>query len=100
VIFYHSKDSLEAGGGRGGGEERAEWGNHCEYFLTSLGLAVGLGNLWRFPYVCYENGGGTFLIPYLLRQDQQPVINKLYQIKRTESKTKQNYRTVFLFNIY
>jgi hypothetical protein len=52
------------------GEERGEWGNHCEYFLTSLGLAVGLGNLWRFPYVCYENGGGTFLIPYLLRQAQ------------------------------
>ena len=52
----------------GGGEERGEWGNHCEYFLTSLGLAVGLGNLWRFPYVCFENGGGTFLIPYLLRQ--------------------------------
>jgi len=45
---------------------RAEWGNHIEFFLTSLGLAVGLGNIWRFPYVCFENGGGTFLIPYLI----------------------------------
>jgi len=47
-------------------EEREAWGNHCEFFLTSLGLAVGLGNVWRFPYVAFQNGGGSFLIPYLL----------------------------------
>ena len=47
-------------------EGRGEWGSHYEYFLTSLGLAVGLGNIWRFPYICYANGGGTFLIPYLI----------------------------------
>ena len=46
--------------------ERDSWSNHCEFFVTSLGLAVGLGNVWRFPYVCYQNGGGTFLIPYLI----------------------------------
>jgi len=38
-------------------EERESWNNHCEFFLTSLGLAVGLGNVWRFPYVCFQNGG-------------------------------------------
>ena len=53
-------------GGGGGGGGRGEWGNHCQYFLTSLGLAVGLGNVWRFPAVCYENGGSTFLIPYFI----------------------------------
>ena len=47
-------------------QERDSWSNHCEFFVTSLGLAVGLGNVWRFPYVCYQNGGGTFLIPYVI----------------------------------
>jgi len=47
-------------------EERESWNNHCEFFLTSLGLAVGLGNVWRFPYVCFDNGGASFLIPYIL----------------------------------
>ena len=41
--------------------EREAWGNHCEFFLTSLGLAVGLGNVWRFPYVAFQNGGKQFV---------------------------------------
>ena len=40
---------------QGDAPDRGEWGNHCEFFLSSLGLAVGLGNIWRFPYICYAN---------------------------------------------
>lgn len=48
------------------GEKRLEYGSQLELILTLVSYAVGLGNLWRFPYLVYENGGGTFLIPYIV----------------------------------
>uniref|UniRef100_A0A8C4RH84 Transporter n=1 Tax=Erpetoichthys calabaricus TaxID=27687 RepID=A0A8C4RH84_ERPCA len=46
--------------------KRSQWSKKAEYFLSVAGQIVGLGNIWRFPYLCYKNGGGVFLVPYLL----------------------------------
>ena len=42
------------------------WSNRPAFLLATIGGAVGLGNLWRFPYIAGENGGGGFVIVYLI----------------------------------
>ncbi|GAB7388805.1 sodium-dependent transporter [Bacillaceae bacterium] len=44
---------------------RETWGSRAGFIFAAVGSAVGLGNIWRFPAVAYENGGGAFFIPYL-----------------------------------
>ncbi|WP_312094196.1 sodium-dependent transporter [Niallia sp.] len=46
-------------------EQRQQWGSRYGFILAAVGSAIGLGNIWRFPAVAYENGGGAFFLPYL-----------------------------------
>ncbi|MFV2197824.1 sodium-dependent transporter [Nocardiopsis sp. LOL_012] len=45
---------------------REQWGTRAGFLMAAIGSAVGLGNIWRFPYIAYDNGGGAFLVPYLV----------------------------------
>uniref|UniRef100_A0A8C2WQH2 Transporter n=1 Tax=Cyclopterus lumpus TaxID=8103 RepID=A0A8C2WQH2_CYCLU len=47
-------------------KERGQWNNKIEFFLSVAGEIIGLGNVWRFPYLCYKNGGGAFFVPYVI----------------------------------
>uniref|UniRef100_A0A8C4EGF2 Transporter n=1 Tax=Dicentrarchus labrax TaxID=13489 RepID=A0A8C4EGF2_DICLA len=46
--------------------DKGQWASKAEFLLAVAGQIIGLGNVWRFPYLCYKNGGGVFFVPYLL----------------------------------
>ena len=48
------------------GDGRQQWSNPIEFLLSCISMSVGLGNVWRFPFTAYDNGGGAFIIPYLI----------------------------------
>merc|ERR1712226_1060011 len=49
-----------------GEEERGQWGNKLDFLFSCISVSVGLGNVWWFPYLCYQNGGGAFLLVYFI----------------------------------
>lgn len=52
---------VEEGASDGEEEERPAWNSKLQYILAQVGFSVGLGNVWRFPYLCQKNGGGELL---------------------------------------
>ncbi|XP_029931717.1 sodium- and chloride-dependent GABA transporter 2-like [Myripristis murdjan] len=59
-------DEEHQGRARSECQDRGQWANKREFILAVAGTVVGLGNVWRFPYLCFKNGGGVFLVPYVL----------------------------------
>ncbi|XP_029910047.1 sodium-dependent neutral amino acid transporter B(0)AT2 [Myripristis murdjan] len=69
IVNNHEVEGKECDveeGGSDGEEERPAWNSKLQYILAQVGFSVGLGNVWRFPYLCQKNGGGAYLVPYLI----------------------------------
>ena len=47
-------------------EQRGNWSSSAGFILAATGSAIGLGNLWKFPFITWENNGGAFVLVYLL----------------------------------
>ncbi|EAT45066.1 AAEL003618-PA [Aedes aegypti] len=65
TVSSSSTPSLDNGETEGA-KERDQWGKGIEFLMSCIAMSVGLGNVWRFPFIALQNGGGAFVIPYII----------------------------------
>ncbi|XP_028739351.1 sodium-dependent neutral amino acid transporter B(0)AT2 [Peromyscus leucopus] len=66
IVDVQEEKDTDAEDGSETDDERPAWNSKLQYILAQVGFSVGLGNVWRFPYLCQKNGGGAYLLPYLI----------------------------------
>lgn len=66
IVLQGPRGSIISRGSNAVDPDRAAWSGKMQFFLSIIGYSVGLGNIWRFPYLCQQNGGGAFLIPFAI----------------------------------
>ncbi|XP_076776226.1 sodium-dependent neutral amino acid transporter B(0)AT2 [Arvicanthis niloticus] len=66
IVDVQEEKDTDAEDGSEVDDERPAWNSKLQYILAQVGFSVGLGNVWRFPYLCQKNGGGAYLLPYLI----------------------------------
>lgn len=64
VALVSADDEVRSAGADGQEDDRPAWDSKLQYVLAQVGFSVGLGNVWRFPYLCHQNGGGEYFFVY------------------------------------